>query len=735
MRKLLIYLFGLQLAFLGSLALGKLGWVLPGLREVTGILYLSLAPGLLLLILFRFPQLLRLETVVYSVGLSLVFQMLLGALANALYPYVGISRPLSEFSLLATVGAITLILLAVGYRHLKEAKEPVQLEFKQVALAALPPLLLVPLGVLGAALFTFENNNLVLLALFASVSLLPLLAVWDRLPEEAQPFVVWATSLSLLWATSLVATTLPVEGDVGNEYYWANWVMTNGFWEPQLAVATNTLLRNTMVLPFYSLFSGMDMISVIKIVHPLLYSLTPVIMYLAFRRMWTPKVAFLSSFLFMAFYTFYVVMSRNGRTAMSEFFLALFLLALVDKCLSPVRAKLLAILFSLSIIVSHYGTSHLVMVSLFLAALLSFALSPRLHTRLITAGIAMIYLTVNMSWYMYTGSSQIFDQAVKFAKEVGHSLVTLGGFGETYSMYTLTRSWAPSSSLTLYLLMLMGILVSVGVLGLVVELIRRRKTPLTSDQAAFSICMYALFMAQFVPLLGRQFSPALTSHIALTVIAPFFALGIIQVGRVLSDILGGYKTLLGEGNCLKAAAVFLVVFFLLNSGFVAEVFIKGSDYGPNVLISKARADQIDDPTFSHALARVFFYEGEALSARWLGQHRRPEQWIYMDRETDNLMSTYGGMTPWYLDPAFQIMGYRSEYIAVIFVKDSHILLRRLDYVKRLTITKTTPPVFRLTRLVYELDEGKSKVYDNGETALYLVTFGPPSVPPLLPGQY
>lgn len=67
----------------------------PGIRELVGFIYLTFIPGLLILRILRIRNLGYVETLLYSVGLSITFVMFLGFFMNAVFSYLGVLRPIS----------------------------------------------------------------------------------------------------------------------------------------------------------------------------------------------------------------------------------------------------------------------------------------------------------------------------------------------------------------------------------------------------------------------------------------------------------------------------------------------------------------------------------------------------------------------------------------------------------------------------------------------------------------
>ena len=100
----------IQFAFIGSVLLGYIGIQIPFLREFLGFIYLTFIPGLLLLRVMKIHEFNGIETILYSVGLSIASLMFLGFFINNIFPLLGINNPISLFPLIITINIFTMFL-------------------------------------------------------------------------------------------------------------------------------------------------------------------------------------------------------------------------------------------------------------------------------------------------------------------------------------------------------------------------------------------------------------------------------------------------------------------------------------------------------------------------------------------------------------------------------------------------------------------------------------------------
>ena len=101
-KKFFTVVLTIQLAVWGVIGLDAIGLEVPVLRQVIGLAYLSFVPGVVILRILRLHRLGSIETLLYSVGLSLATVMFGGAIINTVYPLFGISKPISLMPLMVS---------------------------------------------------------------------------------------------------------------------------------------------------------------------------------------------------------------------------------------------------------------------------------------------------------------------------------------------------------------------------------------------------------------------------------------------------------------------------------------------------------------------------------------------------------------------------------------------------------------------------------------------------------
>jgi len=353
------------LATLGLLGLAGLGFDVLILRQVIGFIFLAFVPGILILRILKIHDVGIIESLLYSVGLSLAFVMVTGIVVNFALPPLGISHPIALAPLTATFTVFSLILCFLAYKRDKDfrsanlprensekiAKPSFNSTINPFLVAALLPLL----AILGANLVNSYQNNNLLLALIFIITILAILVAFNRfIPPRVYPFMIFMMAVGLIYQTTLISSYL-VGSDIHLEYYLSNLVIENGYWDATIASGVNSCLSIVMLAPIYSLLLNMDIVWLLKIIYPLFFSLMPLALFHIFRLQIKPQYAFLTAFFLISMPMFSMDMAQLARQQVSELFFVLVILLMVDRKLTLMQRTTLALIFGFGIVVSYYG--------------------------------------------------------------------------------------------------------------------------------------------------------------------------------------------------------------------------------------------------------------------------------------------------------------------------------------------------------------------------------------------
>lgn len=752
-KKFLKVVLAIQLALWGVIGLEAIGLHIPGIRQLLGFVYLSFIPGVIILRILKLHKLGNIETIVYSLGLSIAFIMCLGFLINLLYPLFGISRPISITPLTITISAFVLILCIISYVRDKDFSATSLVDIRGVSSPAVLFLCLVPfLSIFGTYLVNFYHTNILWLFLIPIIVLIVLLIGFNRfIPENLYPLAVFIITISLFFQRSLISMYI-LGYDIHSEYQVSNLVITNAVWDPTMPGVLNAMLSITMLAPVSSLVSGISLTWVFKIVYPLLFSLAFPGLYRVFQKQTGNKIAFLSCFLFASAARFYLDLPILERQLIAMLFLVSLILLMIDKRTSKIKRSFLFIIFGASLAVSYYTLSYIYIFWLVFAWLiLILAESPELRNlktslyskfsrykseklagnpislktgdRTISSTLVLLFVVFALAWYMYVSSSTVFDSFARFGNHIASSfsidISNLDIPGRTASFLSpgvsegvqglLAQLLQRVNTMVYYLnyfFIIMGVFVLSKPIGLKFE----------KEYVAFSIVNLAIFLAGIIPpflpplLLATGLDTGLLSHLALIFLAPFWVIGGLATFRVISRMSKVSWTNESVRKWLMVLSVYFVILFLRQTGFVYEVT---QNYPMSTSPGQERV-KYGDTEMKFAIYSTVTLEQDVFSARWLSTHRNPTELIYATYEDIRVRA----LTSYGMIPVSDVLALASTTKEI--PKDAYVYLLYLNVVEEIgtDFDISSGRTFYDMTNVSHLFEGKDKIYSNGGSEIY-----------------
>ncbi len=270
---------------------------------VVGILIffvITFLPGFLALRLLRVSKLHTINALLYALGLGLIFNVIVGLVANFTF----------GFSLVPLVVAyVALLIILVAFSYKLGEKLPINWRFNWKSSAVM-----IPIG-------------------------------------------VYLLAVALQYQTTLLSPNL-VGSDIHLEYWSANLTLENGFWDPMYAKWTiNSCLGLTILIPLYSFLTGITIMDMFRIISPLVFAFLPLALYQIFKMQFGTIVAVLSVVFFVTMPMFTMDLVQLIRQQQSELFFILVVLLLMDDKLSLSRKIILGAIFGVGAITTHYGLS------------------------------------------------------------------------------------------------------------------------------------------------------------------------------------------------------------------------------------------------------------------------------------------------------------------------------------------------------------------------------------------
>jgi uncharacterized membrane protein len=618
-KPFLVIVLAIQAAVLLVVGLNLNGTELPIIRQIVLFVYLIFVPGILILRALNLHDLGSVNTMLYSIGLSLVATMLVGLSLNVLLPLAGYTHPITLSPLTAALAAFVLVMCVMCYVRDRHYTGNAIVELKGSLVPQALLLMLVPfMAVFGTYLVNNYSDNILLLMMIAVIGVIVLLIGFTNLiPKKLFPLVIFVIAVSLLLHNSLISENL-VGWDIHQEKYLADTTINNGYWDVSIDHVINSMLSVMLLAPIISILMNLDIIWVYKIIFPLLFALMPVVLYQVYRKQSDEKLAFMATFTFVSLVVFFSEMLSLARQEIAELFLALILLLIVDRSMNKSRWSLLFLVFSIALVLSHYGLTYIFIGTIILSWALVYVVSKlrksslqdvnrRLGPMLIVALLAFCAI-----WYIYTSASNPLSTALYFSHRIEKPIESTvmnfltpetpaptltpgatpvitpkpGGTPvATNKPVAVTPTPIPATTQPIQLIssnneasflhrMFLYLLLSTQgliVIGLLTALFAG--WPMQIRREFFALALINLMMlvtALVVPYFASSLNTTRTYQIALIFLAPFFVLGWVNIfkaaGKLLKRSMPGTLSV-----AIAALSVFLVMYLIFNTGMVFEI--------------------------------------------------------------------------------------------------------------------------------------------------------------------
>ena len=605
---------------------------IPVVSEVSAFISLIFINGVLILRILRIHGLGNIETLLYSVGLSIASLMFLGMIIDLIYPLFGIQKPISLIPLLITFTLFTVFLSVLSYYRDGNYKNSVSLSMDIEGLTT-PTLFLflIPfLAIFGTYAVNHYNNNSILMIMFGLFACMPLLVAYDRvIPKKLYPLAIFTISIALLLSTSLISNHI-TGWDIHAEFYFSNLVATYSYWDFSIPELLNAMLSLVIIVPIFSKISGLSVIDIFKIIYPIIFALVPVGLYSIFQRQTNKKIAFFSCFLFISVFMFFLEMTYLARQEIGELFFILIMMLIVEDKVSKNNLNILTLFFIPALLVSHYSMDYIYIFLLISAytlilirklnladkipvigswEIIRFFLAKddsekdtkkidyRVQLLLIIGITAVYYILVSSSALLFSTVSTL-DNLITMGSKFLFNPSSLMAIGIVTSEKTLLRSIA------LVIHLLIELFIGIGILMLIN---RRTGMKFNENYSIFSVMsFFMLILVLIVPFLAGALNPERFYQIALIFLSVFFVVGWIGSFNLLNRILRfRWKKKSVYRNSLKLIAIFLGISLIFNSGAVYEIF-------GDKPTSMSLHNTMDGPKFN---------EMEIKGAQWLSEFK------------------------------------------------------------------------------------------------------------------
>ena len=368
--------------------------------------------------------------------------------------------------------------------------------------------------------------------------------------------------------------------DIQQEVYLSNNVITNGYWDFNIDHVINSMLSVVMIAPIFSLMTDLNIVWVFKIVYPFIMALVPLGLYQVFKKQSGEKIAFMSAFFFSTLVVFYTELIALARQEIAELFVVLILLLLINRSMEKTKWSMLFLVFTFSLVVSHYGLTYIFMGSLIFIWLLlqvirKVPLSPpekypgqqdvdRIHDLIVRRVLHCLVC-------QYIALEPVRDAGLRRGQDCPDSNERLSKPRRVTGIGHDKLRGHPTLLHRLYFYMLLFTQVCV-VFGIATAWFNRDIIRFKTEYYAFAlVSMTLLIMGIVLPFFASAINTTRLYQIALIVLAPFFVIGWVSGFRLLKLVARRKDTAGSVKTALKLLSVFLAIYLLFNSGVLFEI--------------------------------------------------------------------------------------------------------------------------------------------------------------------
>jgi uncharacterized membrane protein len=656
MNSFLIVIISLLVGFISLSYLQNNNFYIPLIKELSGFIIITFIPGFMLLRIFRMHDLGNIKSLLLSVGLSLSFLMIFGLLVNQTFPLIGL-KPFAYSSLLFTLICVLIIILVIAY-IIDRNYIPPTYEFNYKELLhpiLLLSILILVLGILGVYLVNLYDNNILLMGVILLISLIPILIVSKNISSKYYGIIIFLISLTLLYHVSLFSEYI-VGSDIFTEVYFANFVLSNGIWSFNDEHLINAALSITIIPIIYSKICNISTIWYFKLISPFFLSLVPLGLYHIYstnlKDQLTKKDAFLAAFFLIAIWQFYSMLIGISRQQVSELFYVLILILLFDEDNKNIFNNLIFIIFTASLIFTHYSTANLVLIFFLIFSGLYFIFKKNKNNPM-GLNYIIFFMILTLTWTMYIANGSVFKGIVLIVDSISNSFLELFEPQVNLAVNVLSSSSSNlAHTIYRYSFYVVVIIIGIGGLSLFKKLLFKIKkiekyAPNILKNKKFTqdnkILVYELFaFSNFLvlglyiitPLIGYQLGFDRVFQITTLVLAPYLIIGLKIIINSLESIKNKIsKNKLKKINLsklyLSIFTIFLSIFFLFNVGFVFEVI---DDPLPNSVplslknVNNPQEINKDNGTLYLKIKTVD--NGQFYAGKWFSENFDNKKWSY-----------------------------------------------------------------------------------------------------------
>lgn len=646
-----VHLFLLTFVFLIAVDLA-IFLDIPFLRQILGFFLLTMLPGALILQILKINEIGCPDKFVLSIGLSISFVMFFGISVNYLSLSLGYEFPLSMSFFLILFNIIISLLTLILYKS--DNNPMISLPDLSISekLFLIIPILLPAISILGIFVMNETSNNIILI-LFLSLIIIYITSICifnQAISDRLYPVIIYFISISII---SLVALRFNhiIGDDVHSEYYVFQTTLDNLYWTvlyKDLATLGGCLSISLVPTIYHSLLD-IDGEFIFKILYALIFSISPIVIYIISKKYVSSFYAFLSSVFFMTQISFINTPSL-ARTNTAILFVSLTIMVLLHKRLNEFTKKVFIIIFFTSCIFSHYSTTYIffiLLIIVFIGMHLIFSLilakqdtKEYIFKRMINGSLLLLFFMLIFFWYGQV-TQTTFDSGINFIYKIIKELNDFFLLESRSDVVSVAMGHDISSLLIFIKFVINWLSIVIILFGIFITLKNHQQTISISNNLENSQHRIADFLKSKMDIEYVIFSFACVVIIASTVILPYVSKGyalnrlyfMAMVALSIFFIIGCIKlsNLFRIYQPYKIILVIIILSFTSNIGLIDQVFGE-----PNSLILNSEGFNYD---------YYFIHDQDSDAAKWLRDNGKLDKTItYTDKLSDRWLLSQASIT-------------------------------------------------------------------------------------------
>lgn len=601
---------------------------IPLLSPVFGIIFLTFFPGFLIVNLLRLKSIDFTELIVLSVGLSLSFILIFGIFFNNILSYFGYINPLSKDLLIYSFNVIffSMILLLPTTNKLSFNKLPLCLKFKYFEKIYLIPLFVFPtLSFIGANCINEEVGRIIFTLLLLSIGLYIILfcSLQKEMSEKMYSITLFSIGFSLVLMIALKSKYI-IGIDTHLEYYLYQNILNNARWSALSKESLDSCLSITLLPVIYQRILGLNSEIFFNIFYVFIFSFVPLIIFIISKKYVGIYYGYLSAVYFI-FQNRFIFSVGGARTNIAIFFFGLTVMTLTSQKIEIVPKKLLAIIFSFSVILSHYSTSigmlFILVISTICLKFYKFYFKNKIDNEISTNFLLLVFSLLFLWYSLITVGT--FEQIIRFIDWIYTNLnlffVQTSRAEEVSSV--LGRGILEkgiSQIIEFILTWIQFVLIAIGITTLLrklkdasfTELFEKKTDVVDKFDAAYTFIsttsVLVLFLSVAIPLFSKGYGILRIYTQVGIILSVIFVLGCTSVAKALSCLFQNHLHINVKIKPYVLILLILIPYFLSVSGLTYQLC--GYPRSPALNSDK-------DGSFL-----IFMNDYEMYSCKWIDNH-------------------------------------------------------------------------------------------------------------------